>query len=77
MKTLLMTAALAALVAPLLAGCAENPTADGQKVARDDHDAPIGSYIPKKHGGTSSAQTLDKQQVENAQMINAGTNNGR
>ncbi|MCC2955991.1 hypothetical protein LK542_10235 [Massilia sp. IC2-477] len=71
MKYLPLSAALA--LAFGLAGCAATDTpANGQKVAREESYAPVGTMIPRKNGsglGAGPVTAVDKTQVENARAM--------
>lgn len=71
MKYLPLAAALA--LAFGLAGCAATDTpADGQKVAREEAYAPVGTMIPRKSGtglGAGPVTAVDKTAVENARTM--------
>ncbi len=72
MKYLPLSAALA--LAFTLAGCAATePTAGGQKLAREEAYAPVGTMIPRKNGngGAAPVGTVDRTQMENARTMEA------
>ena len=78
MKYLPLCAALA--LAFGLAGCAATDTAaSGQKVAREEAYAPVGTMIPRKNGsglGAGPVTAVDKTQAENARAMQSNGLNG-
>ena len=67
MKSLLIAAAAACT----LAGCADTPTGDRQRLSREDREAPTGSMLPRRHG-TGNAQVINKDQIDPNQILNPG-----
>lgn len=72
MKYLPLSAALA--LAFGLAGCAATDTTatNGQKIAREEAYAPVGTMIPRKNGtglGAAPITAVDKTAVENARAM--------
>lgn len=62
---------IAAGAACLLSACAQDPAADGQKLSRDDREAPTGSMLPRRHA-SSNAQVINKDQIDTNQILNPG-----
>ncbi|MCC2955992.1 hypothetical protein LK542_10240 [Massilia sp. IC2-477] len=73
MKHLPLFTALALGLAASLAGCAATePTTRGEKVAREEAYAPVGTFIPRKNGtglGAAPITAVDKTAVENARAM--------
>jgi len=72
MNTLPLSAALALGLAFGLAGCATDNPAGGEKVAREEAYAPVGTLIPRKNGtglGASPVTAVSKTEVENARAM--------
>lgn len=72
MTYLPLSAALA--LAFTLAGCAatDSTATAGQKLARDEAYAPVGTMIPRKNGtglGAAPVTAVDKTAVENARAM--------
>jgi hypothetical protein len=71
MKYLPMSA-LALGLAFGLSGCATDTPAGGEKLAREEAYAPVGTFIPRKNGtglGAAPTTAVDKTQVENARPM--------
>mgnify|MGYP001553607695 CR=1 FL=1 len=62
---------IAAGAASLLGGCAQDPGADGQKLSREDREAPTGSMLPRRHA-PNNAQVINKDQIDTNQILNPG-----
>jgi hypothetical protein len=58
-------------LACLFAGCAETPAGDGQRLSREDREAPTGSMLPRRHT-TGNAQVINKDQIDTNQILNPG-----
>ena len=55
-----------------LAGCATETPATGEKLAREEAYAPVGTFIPRKNGtglGAAPVTAVDKNAVENARAM--------
>ena len=63
--------AIAAGPACLLAACAQTPATDGQKLSREDREAPTGSMLPRRHA-PGGAQVINKDQIDTNQILNPG-----
>jgi hypothetical protein len=63
---------LASTLALSLAACTTSPREGGDKLAREEAYAPIGTLIPRKNGqglGAAPVTAVDKTQVENARAM--------
>jgi hypothetical protein len=64
---------LCAAAACLLAACAETPNADGQQqLTRAERQTTTGSMLPRRHGGSDPTTTINKDQIDQNQILNQG-----
>eukprot|EP01114_Cavostelium_apophysatum_P014244 TRINITY_DN3645_c0_g1_i1.p2 TRINITY_DN3645_c0_g1~~TRINITY_DN3645_c0_g1_i1.p2 ORF type:complete len:118 (-),score=12.47 TRINITY_DN3645_c0_g1_i1:710-1063(-) len=80
MKHLPFSALLALGLAGLLAGCATESPATGEKIVREESYAPVGTMIPRKNGtglGAAPITAVDKNAVENARAMQSNGVAGR
>jgi hypothetical protein len=62
---------IAATAACTLAGCAASPAGEGQRLSREDREAPTGSMLPRRHTN-GNVQVINKDQIDPNQILNPG-----
>jgi uncharacterized lipoprotein len=62
---------IAAGAACVLSACAQDPGTEGQKLSREDREAPTGSMLPRRHA-PNNAQVINKDQIDTNQILNPG-----